>query len=61
MPWWALILLVIGACGGVLALAFAVLFGVEMWRERAYLRSLEPRAEALADRAHRPPHRGFRT
>jgi predicted transcriptional regulator len=61
MPWWAIILLVIGACGGVPAFAFLALFGLEMWRERRFTRSLEGRAEMLATRAHRPPHQGFRT
>jgi hypothetical protein len=61
MLWWAVILLVIGVCGGVPAFAVLVLFGVERWRECRFTRSLEGRAEILATRAHRPPHRGFRT
>jgi hypothetical protein len=61
MPWWAVILLAIGVFGGIPSIAFLVLFGVEWWRERTYTRSLEGRAEALAARAHQPPHRGFRT
>jgi hypothetical protein len=54
MPWWALILLAIGVCGGLPALAFAALFGLEMWRERRLERwrerDVEKRAERLATR-----------
>jgi uncharacterized iron-regulated membrane protein len=49
MPWWALILLAIGVCGGLPVLAFLALFGVEMWRERRFNASAEARAERLAE------------
>jgi hypothetical protein len=49
MPWWAVILLAIGVCGGLPALAFVALFGLEMWREHRFHATAEARAERLVE------------
>jgi hypothetical protein len=49
MPWWAVVLLVIGVCGGLPVLAFLALFGVEMWREHRFHATAEARAERLGE------------
>lgn len=48
MPWWSVVLLVVGVCGGIPSVVFVVLVGREAWEERRFDRSAERRAEDLA-------------
>lgn len=57
MPWWALVLLIVGVLGGIPNLAFVFLIVIERLRERE-APDVELRAEALAQKYHPDAYHG---